>query len=217
MEKTSRCVNRLTGLNGVRSANAATRVPCMTMLAFVGCSFGGAPAGPRSWLATEHGTVVFLTIDVDSAGKAAGSFSVDLHAGGSAGIPVLDVSEHYTMTGAGDASGLVLRLVRDGGGTGSGTATYRGFDPRDRLHASPKGGSWINLVERFSALLTVRQVGRGSESQHGRSRGRHPQLRAIHSEHPRPMVGATTADQLAQRGGVLSANRRLRTLGTCSY
>jgi len=99
-----------------------------TAVVLAGCSPGGAAAGPRSWLAIEPGTVAFLTVAVDRAGTATGSFSLDLHAGGSGGIPVVDFSERYNVSGTGDASGLVLRLVDDAGGTGSATASYRGSD-----------------------------------------------------------------------------------------
>ncbi|HSW42635.1 MAG TPA: signal peptidase I [Patescibacteria group bacterium] len=111
-----------------RRSLVAIVIAWMTTAVLAGCSPGGAAAGPRSWLATEPGTVVFLTVAIDGAGTATGSFSLDFHAGGSAGIPVLDLSEHYNVSGTGDASGLVLRLVGDAGATGSATATYRGSD-----------------------------------------------------------------------------------------
>ncbi len=111
-----------------RSSLVAIVIAWVTGVVLAGCSPDGTATGPRSWLATEPGTVAFLTVAIYGAGAASGSFSLDLHAGGSGGIPVVDLSERYNVSGTGDPSGLVLRLVDDAGRTGSATATYRGSD-----------------------------------------------------------------------------------------
>jgi len=48
--------------------------------------------------------------------------------------------------------------------------------PHFHLHFTPTGASWLNLVERWFAGLTEKQLSRGVQSQHPRTAGRHPRL-----------------------------------------
>ena len=112
----------------VRRSLVALSISLMTAMTFVACTPGDAKAGPRSWLATETDSVAFLSIAIDDTGAATGSFSIDARLGGRDGIPAIEYSERYTVSGSGDSSGLVLRLADDAGGAGSATATYRGSD-----------------------------------------------------------------------------------------
>ena len=58
---------------------------------------------------------------------------------------------------------LELHLVLDNYGTHKTPAIKRWLlrHPRFHLHFTPTGGSWLNLVERWFALLTERQLRRG--------------------------------------------------------
>jgi len=68
--------------------------------------------------------------------------------------------------------------------------------PRYHLHFTPIGASWINLVERWFALLTQKQLRRGV----------HPSTRALETAileyiafsniHPKPFVWTKTADDI---------------------
>ena len=61
-------------------------------------------------------------------------------------------------------AGLEVHVILDNYGTHK-TALIRRWlvmHPRYHLHFTPTGASWINLVERFFALLTEKQIRRGS-------------------------------------------------------
>jgi hypothetical protein len=68
--------------------------------------------------------------------------------------------------------------------------------PRFHLHFTPTSASWLNLVERWFALLTERQLRRGV----------HPSVRALKAAiqhyitvtntHPKPFTWTKTADEI---------------------
>src|SRR5262249_16383563 len=68
--------------------------------------------------------------------------------------------------------------------------------PRLHVHATPTYGSWLNLVERWFAELTQKQIRRGSH------RSVHELERAIrefidaHNSEPKPFVWTKTADEI---------------------
>jgi hypothetical protein len=60
--------------------------------------------------------------------------------------------------------------------------------PRYHLHFTPTGGSWLNLVERWFALLTERQLRRGV---HRSTRELEDAIRTYlehHNRHPKPFI-----------------------------
>jgi hypothetical protein len=69
------------------------------------------------------------------------------------------------------------------------------------VHGNPRKASWINLVERWFALLTERQLRRGAH------RSTHELERAIkdfldvHNADPKPFVWTKTADQILESLG----------------
>ncbi|HYV65412.1 MAG TPA: IS630 family transposase [Myxococcales bacterium] len=68
--------------------------------------------------------------------------------------------------------------------------------PRFHLHFTPIGASWINLVERWFALLTQKQLRRGA---HRSTRALEAAIRdyiSISNEHPKPFVWTKTADEI---------------------
>jgi transposase len=68
--------------------------------------------------------------------------------------------------------------------------------PRYHFHFTPTSASWINLVERFFALLTEKQVRR---SAHRSTVELERAIRAyldIHNENPRPFIWTKSADQI---------------------
>lgn len=68
--------------------------------------------------------------------------------------------------------------------------------PRYHLHFTPTGASWINLVERWFATLTEKQIRRGSH------RSTRELIEAIKSylemnnENPKPFIWTKTADEI---------------------
>ncbi len=68
--------------------------------------------------------------------------------------------------------------------------------PRYHLHFTPTSASWLNLVERWFATLTERQLRRGV---HRRTRELETALKrylAVHNQEPKPFVWTKTADEI---------------------
>jgi transposase/AraC-like DNA-binding protein len=95
---------------------------------------------------------------------------------------------------------LDLHLILDNYGTHKTPAIKRWLlrHPRFRLHFTPTGGSWLNLVERWFALLTERQLRRGV---HRSTRQLQEAIRAFldhHNRDPKPFIWTKTADQILE-------------------
>ena len=68
--------------------------------------------------------------------------------------------------------------------------------PRFHLHFTPTGASWLNLVERWFAELTEKQIRRGS---HHSTRELEEAIRAfldVTNDEPKPFMWTKTADQI---------------------
>lgn len=70
--------------------------------------------------------------------------------------------------------------------------------PRYHLHFTPTHSSWINQVERWFALLSQRQIKRGSHHTVGDLELAIEQFIAAHNENPRPFVWTKNADQILE-------------------
>jgi len=95
-------------------------------------------------------------------------------------------------------SELELHLILDNYGTHKTPAIKRWLlrHPRFQLHFTPTGGSWLNLVERWFALLTERQLRRAT---HRSTRELEAAIHAYlehHNRHPKPFIWTKTADQI---------------------
>ena len=95
---------------------------------------------------------------------------------------------------------LELHLILDNYGTHKTPAIKRWLlrHPRFHLHFTPTGGSWLNLVERWFALLTEKQLRRGV---HRSTRELEDAIRAYlehHNRHPKPFIWTKTADQILE-------------------
>jgi transposase len=93
---------------------------------------------------------------------------------------------------------LDVHLILDNYGTHK-TARVRRWlarHPRFQLHFTPTSASWLNLVERWFALLTQKQIKRGA---HRSVRALETAIRdylAVTNEAPRPFVWTKTADEI---------------------
>jgi hypothetical protein len=68
--------------------------------------------------------------------------------------------------------------------------------PRYHLPFTPKGASWINLVERWFALFTAKQLRRGiHRSMHDRE-GAIARYLVVYNEAPKPFAWVQTADEI---------------------
>lgn len=93
---------------------------------------------------------------------------------------------------------LDVHVVMDNASSHKTAATRRWFARRPRFHAhfTPTSSSWVNLVERFFALLTSKQLRRGVHRSTGElERAIHDYL-AIYNERPKPFVWTKSADEI---------------------
>jgi len=98
---------------------------------------------------------------------------------------------------------LDIHLVMDNYGTHK-TATVRAWfarHPRFHLHFTPTSGSWLNLVERWFALLSQRQIKRGSHRSTVQLEKAIRDFLVIHNEDPKPFVWHKTADEIIESVG----------------
>ena len=69
-------------------------------------------------------------------------------------------------------------------------------DPRFHLHFTPTGVSWLNLVERWFAALTEKQIRRGSHRSTRQLAAAIYTFLDVYNEDPGPFVWAKTADDI---------------------
>ena len=95
-------------------------------------------------------------------------------------------------------SHLDVHMILDNYGTHK-TARIRRWllkHPRFHLHFTPTSASWINLVERWFALLTERQLRRGVHSSVRALKAAIQQYITVTNKHPKPFVWTKTADEI---------------------
>ena len=93
---------------------------------------------------------------------------------------------------------LDVHLILDNYGTHKTPSVKAWFarHPRFHLHFTPTSGSWLNLVERFFATLSSRQIKRGT---HRSTRELEQAIRTYletYNENPKPFVWIKTADEI---------------------
>ena len=93
---------------------------------------------------------------------------------------------------------LEVHLVLDNYGTHK-TALIRRWllkRPRFHLHVTPTSASWINIVERWFALLSEKKIKRGVHRSTAELEQAIRNFITIHNEEPKPFVWTKTADQI---------------------
>jgi transposase len=95
---------------------------------------------------------------------------------------------------------LDVHLILDNYGTHKTPRIQRWLvrHPRFHLHFTPTGASWLNLVERWFALLTQKQIRRGV---HRSVRELETTIRnylSVYNEDPKPFIWTKTADQILE-------------------
>ena len=93
---------------------------------------------------------------------------------------------------------LDVHLILDNYGTHK-TALIRNWlakRPRYQLHFTPTGASWINLVERWFATLTQKQIRRGAHRSTAELERAIEQYLDHHNQAPQPFVWTKTADEI---------------------
>ena len=95
-------------------------------------------------------------------------------------------------------TGLDIHLILDNYGTHKTPLIKRWLAkrPRYHLHFTPTGASWINLVERWFAALTEKQLRRGTFRSTRQLETTIKQYLAIHNENPVPFIWSKSADAI---------------------
>lgn len=93
---------------------------------------------------------------------------------------------------------LDLHVILDNYGTHKTPTIHRWLvrHPRVHLHFTPTGASWINLVERWFAALTDKQVRRGVHRSTRELEAAILRYIAITNERPKPFMWTKTADEI---------------------
>ncbi len=93
---------------------------------------------------------------------------------------------------------LDVHVILDNYGTHKTPLIHRWLvrHPRYHVHFTPTGASWINLVERWFAALTVKQLRRGVHRSTGELEAAIARYIAVTNAHPRPFVWTKTADAI---------------------
>lgn len=93
---------------------------------------------------------------------------------------------------------LDVHLILDNYGTHKTPSIRRWLvrHPRFQLHFTPTGASWLNLVERWFALLSEKQIKRGAHRSTLALEEAIMSYLQIHNENPKPFVWTKTADEI---------------------
>ncbi len=84
--------------------------------------------------------------------------------------------------------------------------------PRYHLHFTPTHSSWLNQVERWFALLSQRQIKRGSHYNERELESAILEFIDVHNEQPKPFVSTKSADAILNSIGRVASALWLYTL-----
>lgn len=95
---------------------------------------------------------------------------------------------------------LDVHLIMDNYGTHKTPTIRRWLTKRPRFHThfTPTGSSWLNLVERWFATLTAKQIRRGSFRSTRQLETVIKNYLQVYNENPKPFVWTKTADEILQ-------------------
>jgi len=93
---------------------------------------------------------------------------------------------------------LAVHLVLDNYATHKTKEIRKWFlhHPRYTLHFTPTHSSWLNQVERWFALLSQRQIKRGSHSSVRELQAAIAEFITVHNQQPKPFVWTKSADDI---------------------
>lgn len=96
------------------------------------------------------------------------------------------------------ASDLDVHLILDNYGTHKTAAIHRWLAKRPRFHVhfTPTSASWLNLVERFFAALTEKQIKRGAHRSVRELESAIKQYLAVTNKSPKPFIWTKSADEI---------------------
>lgn len=93
---------------------------------------------------------------------------------------------------------LDIHLILDNYGTHKTARVRRWFSahPRFHLHFTPTSASWLNLVERWFALLSEKQIKRGAHRSPRALEGAIREYLTMTNQSPQPFVWTKSADEI---------------------
>jgi transposase len=144
----------------------------------------------RSHDYTRHGTTsLFAALDVK-----AGTVIGDCHARHRS----LEFRNFLNTIEDAVPADLDVHLILDNYGTHKTPMIHRWLvkRPRFHLHFTPTGASWINLVERWFATLTEKQIRRGSHRSRKQPKTAIRDYIRVNNENPKPFIWTKTADEI---------------------
>jgi transposase len=95
-------------------------------------------------------------------------------------------------------AGVTVHLVLDNYGTHKTPRIWAWLAKRPRFHGhfTPTYGSWLNLVERWFAELTTKQLRRGAHRSVAELERAIEEFLAAHNDDPKPFVWTKSADEI---------------------
>ncbi len=95
---------------------------------------------------------------------------------------------------------LDVHLIVDNYGTHKAPTIRRWLlaHPRYHLHFTPTGASWLNLVERWFATLTEKQIRRGVHRSTAALEKAIRHYLAVYNENPKPFIWTKSADDILE-------------------
>jgi transposase len=139
---------------------------------------------------TRHGTTTLFAALNAKSGEILGEFHQRHRA--------REFRQFLTTIDTAVPTSLAVHLIVDNASTHKTPSIQRWLvrHPRFRVHFTPTGSSWINLVERWFSGLTEKQLRRGV---HRSTRELETAIRryiALTNERPKPFVWTKTADEI---------------------
>lgn len=144
----------------------------------------------RTYDYTRHGTTsLFAALNV-ATGTVIGEFHQRHRA--------VEFRKFLDTVEAAVPAALDVHLILDNYGTHKTPRIRRWLarHPRYHVHFTPTGASWINLVERWFAALTEKQLRRGVHRSTHELETAIARYIAVANERPRPFVWTKTADDI---------------------
>jgi transposase len=139
---------------------------------------------------TRHGTTTLFAAFNAKTGKVIGAFHQRQRA--------REFRQFLTTIDRRVPARLDVHLILDNSSTHKTPAIHRWLarHPRFHLHFTPTGASWINLVERWFAALTEKQLRRGTHRSTRELELAIRQYIELTNTHPRPFIWTKTADEI---------------------
>lgn len=97
-------------------------------------------------------------------------------------------------------SGLEIHLILDNYSTHKTAMIHKWLlkRPHFHLHFTPTSSSWLNLVERWFALITEKQIRRGTFRSTRQLEAAIQHYLGVYNEDPKPFLWTKTADQILE-------------------